>query len=175
MRPEAAAVLRTRGQRHGVDFPGTRCLPMGIPAATFISVPFKIIHTPGLMAMLYEVDSTHRQIYTDGRKLPGELQPAWLGYSVGKWEGDTLVVDTAGFNDLGWLDAFGHPQSEALRVQERFRRRDFGHLDYQITFDDPKMYSKPFTVKIPHELLEDADVFENYCENEKDLAHLGGK
>jgi hypothetical protein len=84
-------------------------------------------------------------------------------------------VETAGFNDKTPLDAMGHPHSEALRTLERFRRRDFGHLDYEITFDDPKMYTRPFTVKIPHELLADADVFENYCENEKDLAHLGGK
>jgi hypothetical protein len=173
VRPEAAAVLRTRAERHGVDFPGTRCLPVGIPAATFIAVPFKIIHSPGLMAMLYEVDSTFRQIYTDGRKLPAELQPAWLGYSVGKWEGDTLVVDTAGFNDLGWLDAFGHPRSEALRVKERFRRRDFGHMEVQITIDDAKNYTKPFTVKVNHLLVPDSDILESFCtENEKDRTHF---
>jgi hypothetical protein len=85
------------------------------------------------------------------------------------------VVETAGFNDKTPLDGMGHPHSEALRVLERFRRLDFGHLDYEITFDDPKMYTKPFTVKIPHELLADSDVFENFCENEKDQAHLGRK
>ena len=84
-------------------------------------------------------------------------------------------METAGFNDKTPLDAMGHPHSAALRTLERFRRRDFGHLDYEITFDDPKAYTKPFTVKIPHELLADSDVFENYCENEKDLTHLGGK
>ena len=84
-------------------------------------------------------------------------------------------METAGFNDKTPLDGMGHPHSEGLRTLERFRRRDFGHLDYEVTFDDSKMYTKPFTVKIPHELLADADVFENYCENEKDLAHLGGK
>jgi hypothetical protein len=126
--------------------------------------------------ILYEAGNFHRQIYTDGRKLPEEVNlPAFYGYSVAHWEGDTLVVETAGFNDKTPLDAMGHPHSESLRTLERFRRSDFGHLDYEVTFDDPKMYTKPFTVKIPHELLADADVFENYCENEKDLAHLGGK
>jgi hypothetical protein len=126
--------------------------------------------------ILYEAGNFHRQIYTDGRKLPEEFNlPAFYGYSAAHWEGDTLVVETAGFNAKTPLDAMGHPHSEALRTLERFQRRDFGHLDYEITFDDPKMYTKPFTVKIPHELLADSDVFENYCENEKDLAHLGGK
>jgi hypothetical protein len=176
IRPEAAAVLRKRGERHGIDAPGTRCLPMGIPEATTIAVPFKIIHTPGLMAILYEVDNTHRQIYTDGRKLPADFQPAWLGYSAGKWEGDTLLVETAGFNDQGWLDAFGHPQSEALRIQERFRRRDFGHMEIQITIDDPKTYTKPFTIKVNQLLIPDSDILETFCtENERDRTHFAVK
>jgi len=126
--------------------------------------------------ILYEAGNFHRQIYTDGRKLPDEFNlRAFYGYSAAHWDGDTLVVETAGFNDKTPLDGMGHPHSDALRTLERFRRRDFGHLDYEITFDDPKMYTKPFTVKIPHELLADSDVFENYCENEKDLQHLSGK
>lgn len=126
--------------------------------------------------ILYEAGNAHRQIYTDGRKLPDEFNlPAFYGYSTAHWEGDTLVVETAGFNDKTPLDIMGHPHSEALRTRERFHRRDFGHLDYELTFDDPKMYTKPFTVKIPHELLPDSDIFENFCENEKDLVHLGGK
>ena len=109
-----------------------------------------------------------------GRKLPSEYNlPAYLGYSVGHWERDTFVVETAGFNDKTRLDNAGHPHSEALRITERFRRRDFGHLDVEMTFDDPQMYSKPFTIKIPHELLPDTDLFEMYCnENEKDRVHL---
>ena len=100
------------------------------------------------------------------------MQPAWLGYSVGKWERDTLVVETAGFNDKTWLDVIGHPHSEALRVVERYHRRDFGHLDVEMTFDDPQMYTKPFTIKFTYELLADADIFENICnENEKDTVH----
>lgn len=148
----------------------------GFPLAGLLSEPIKIVQAPKLTMILYEAGNFHRQIYTDGRKLPEEVSlPAFYGYSTARWEGDTLVVETAGFNDRTPLDAFGHPHSDALRTVERFRRRDFGHLDYEITFDDPKMYTRPFTVKIPHDLVPDADVFENFCENEKDLRHLGGK
>jgi hypothetical protein len=129
-----------------------------------------------VIAMLYEQDTSFRQIFIDGRKLPADLQPAWLGYSVGKWDGDTLVVDTAGFNDRSWLDAFGHPHSESMRVTERFHRRDFGHMEVQITVDDPTMYTKPFTIKINQRLLPDTDLIESFClENEKDRAHIVGK
>jgi hypothetical protein len=125
--------------------------------------------------ILYEVDNLHRQIFTDGRALPKEFDlPAYLGYSTGHWDRDTLVVETAGFNDKTLLDTMGHTHSESLRVVERFRRRDFGHLDVEMTFDDPKTFTKPFTIKIPHELLPDTDIFEMYCnENEKDRVHLG--
>ncbi len=155
------------------------CTPgftFGFPLAGLLSEPIKIVQAPKITMVLYEAGNFHRQIYTDGRKLPEEVNlPAFYGYSTARWEGDTLVVETAGFNGKTPLDAMGHPHSEALHTLERFRRRDFGHLDYEITFDDPKMYTKPFTVKIPHELLADSDVFENYCENERDLAHLGAK
>jgi hypothetical protein len=135
--------------------------------------PFKIIQTKGVTMVLYEGPNSYRQIYTDGRKLPADLSPTWLGYSVGRWEGDTFVVDAAGFNDKARLDGFGHPRSEALRLQERFHRRDFGHMDVQITVDDPKLYTKPITVKVTEILLPDSDVLESVCnENEKDLVHL---
>jgi hypothetical protein len=116
----------------------------------------------------------HRQIFTDGRKLPKEVNlPAYLGYSVGHWERDTFVVETAGFNDKTVLDWMGHFHSEALRLTERFRRRDFGHMDIDMTFDDPKVYTRPFTIKVPFELLADQDIFEMNCnENEKDREHL---
>jgi len=127
-----------------------------------------------LTVVLYEAGYLHRQIFTDGRVLPKEFDlPAFLGYSAGRWERDTLVVETAGFNDRTVLDVVGHRHSEALRVTERFHRRDFGHLDVEMTFDDPKMFTKPFTIKIPHELVPDNDIFEMFCENEKDRAHLG--
>ena len=141
----------------------------------FRSEPFKIIQSPGVIVILYEVETTFRQIFTDGRKLPVDPSPAWQGYSVARWEGDTLVIDTAGFNDKSWLDDPGHPHSEALRVTERFQRRDFGHMDIQITFDDPKAYTKPWTVTIPFDLYADTELMESICENEKDRPNMVGK
>ncbi len=174
LRPEAVEIQR---RRTGADFPSTHCLPLGIPLARLLSEPVKIVQSPRLIAILYEADDKHRQIYTDGRTLPKEFdQPAWLGYSVGHWERDTLIVETAGFNDKTWLDIMGHPHSEALRVVERYHRRDFGHMDVEMTFDDPKMYTKPFTIKVTDELWADSDIFEFFCnENEKDKAHMGEK
>jgi hypothetical protein len=176
MRPEAVASMRSRGIGEGRDLPSTQCLPLGIPLSTLVSEVHKIVQTPGLIVILLEVDSAFRQIYTDGRKLPQDPQPSWLGYSVGKWEGDTLVVDTVGFNDKTWLDVIGHPHSDAMHIVERYRRRDFGHLDLELTIDDPKMYTKPFTIKVTHLLQADSDILEYFCaENEKDRAHLGLK
>jgi hypothetical protein len=147
---------------------------VGIPVADFLSEPIKIVQAPRETMILYEVGNLHRQIFTDGRTLPKEFDlPAYLGYSVAHWEGDTFVVETAGFNDKAALDGMGHPHSEELRLTERFHRRDFGHLDWEMTFDDPKMYTKPFTIKVPHDLLADADIFEMFCENERDRVHMG--
>ena len=172
IRPEAAELFRKNGA--SAITPVSSCLPLSIPGADMLGyAPFKMIQTRGVTVVLYELDNTHRQIYTDGRKLPADPNPAWMGYSVGHWEGDTLVVDSAGFNDKARLDGFGHPRSEALRVQERFHRRDFGHMDLQITVDDSKMYLKPITVKVTELLVPDSDVLESFCnENEKDRAHL---
>lgn len=172
VRPEAAALFR---KHSNLESPSTRCVPQGIPRGDLDNyLPFKIIQTRGVIAVLYEESNTYRQIYTDGRKLPVDPQPTWMGYSVGHWEGDTLVVDSAGFNDQGWLDASGHPQSDELRIHERFQRRDFGHMDLELTIDDPKMYTKPFTVKTTEVLLPDSDILEYVCtENERDRAHLG--
>jgi hypothetical protein len=173
IRPEAAGLFGKRAETLGKDGPTSYCLPLGLPRVYLIPVPYKIIQTPGLIAMLFEVDSTHRQVYTDGRKPLVDPQPTWLGYSTGKWEGDTLVVDTAGFNDKVWLDAFGHPQSEASHLTERFRRRDFGHMEVQVTIDDPKSYTRPFTIKFNQILIPDSDILEVVCgENEKDRKHL---
>ena len=172
IRPEAAELFR-RNAANAIT-PVASCLPLGIPGAELLAyAPFKIIQMRGVTVVLYEVDSTHRQIYTDGRKLPADPNPTWLGYSVGHWEGDTFVVDSAGFNDKGRLDGFGHPRSEALRLQERFHRRDFGHMDLQMTIEDPKMFLKPITVKVTELLIPDSDVLESFCtENEKDRVHL---
>jgi hypothetical protein len=171
LRPEATAIMRNRPKN--TRAPNLACLPIGVPRAELTAFPFKIVQTPGLIVMMYEPDHTHRQIYTDGRNLPVDPNPAWLGYSVGHWESETLVVDSAGFNDRVWIDSFGHPTSESLHIQERFRRRDFGHMDLQITIDDPKMYTKPFTIKVTQLLLPDSDILESFCaENEKDRAHM---
>jgi len=150
--------------------------PPGFPLAGLLSEPIKIVQAPRLTMILYEVGNAHRQIYADGRRLPAEFDlPAYFGYSVGHWERDTFVVETAGFNDKTTLDGIGHPHSDQLRVVERFRRRDFGHLDVEIAFDDLKVYTRPFAVHIPHNLLADADVFEMFPENEKDCARIGAK
>jgi hypothetical protein len=147
--------------------------PVGIPFAELASEPIKIVQAPKLTMVLYEVDTLHRQIFTDGRVLPKEFDfPAYLGYSVGHWERDVFVVESAGFNDRGIMDWIGHVHSEALRVTERYHRRDFGHLDIEMTFDDPKTFTRPIPMKIGFELLADNDIFEMFCENEKDAPHL---
>jgi hypothetical protein len=172
LRSEAAPIMRRFAANLNSQNPCDTFF--GFPLAGLVSEPIKIVQSPRETVVLYEVNNLHRQIFTDGRVLPKEFElPAYLGYSAGHWDGDVLVVETAGFNDKAMLDAMGHPHSEALRVTERFRRRDLGHLDVEMTFDDPKMYTKPFTIKVPHNLLADADIFEMFCsENEKDGAHM---
>jgi hypothetical protein len=151
------------------------CPPARLPAADLLPVPFKIVQTPGLMLILYEDFENFRQIYTDGRSLPIDPQPAFLGYSVGRWEGATFVVKSAGFNGLLDLDAACHPNSEAMEVTERFRRVDFGHMDLQITVNDPRTYTRPVTVNVHLLLLPDKDIIESVCEDEKDKVHLAGR
>ena len=169
-RPEWMKVL---AQRRKEVYPLTRCLPVGPPADDVLPGPFKVIQTPGLIVMRNEYENSFRQIYTDGRKVPDDPFPLWLGYSIGKWDGDTLVVDTTGFNDQGWLDGEGHPRSEALHLSERFHRRDFGHIDMEITVDDPKVYTRPFTIRFAELLQPDSDVTEYFCnENERDRTHI---
>jgi len=126
--------------------------------------------------MLFEAENSFREIHTDGRPLPIDPQPAWRGYSVGKWEGDVFVVDSAGFNDRAWLDVSGNTHSEALRMQERYQRRDFGHMDVAVTMDDPKTFTRPVTIKFSELLIPDSDVLESVCgENERDNGHMGLK
>jgi hypothetical protein len=167
------ATFREHAGGHGKDFPPTHCLPMGVPVVDAAPEPFKVIQTSAVVVMLYEADTTFRQIHTDGRKLPADPQPSWYGYSVGKWDGDSLVVETAGLSDRSWLDAVGHTHSDAMHVTERFHRRDFGHMEVQITVDDPQNYTKPFTIQVNENLLADTDIIESIClENEKDATHL---
>jgi hypothetical protein len=173
--PEGQEILR-RNTQPGVVGPNLRCLPDGVPHADLLPEPFKIIQTPREVVILYEVETIFRQLFTDGRQFPPDPSPVWLGYSIGKWEGDTLVIDTMGFNDLSWLDARGHGHSEDMRVQERFHRRDFGHMDVTVTITDPKVFTKPVTINFVEGLLPDTDVFEHICaENEKDTGHQPGQ
>ena len=175
MQPWAAALYKERSTNFGKGRPSERCLTHGVTDFDALPIGWKILQTPGTIAILYEAYNHYRQILMDGRPLPEPTQPAYLGYSVGRWEGDTLVVDTRGFNDKGWLDDTGHPQTEALHVTERFRRRDFGHMDLQLTIDDPKAYTKRWTVKLGLNFLPDEELMESICENEKDVQHMVGK
>jgi hypothetical protein len=176
IQPAAAALFLQRAKTFSKESPLSHCLPEGMPLVEMAPAPYKIVQTPGLTVMLYERDTTFRQVYTDGRKLPADPQPSWLGYSVGKWDGDSLVVDSNGFNDRGWLDARGHTHSEALHLTERFHRLDFGHMEVQLTIDDPQTYTRPFTIHLKQRLQADTDVLEAFCaENEKDSRHVDGK
>src|SRR5207248_1996181 len=136
----------------------------------------KIVQTPGLILML-NPDLTYRQIFLDGRTLESAPNPSWMGYSVGHWDKDTLVVESFGFNDRTWLDHDGHPHTEALRTTERYRRRDFGHLDIEVTLADPKAYAKSWTVSVKAELAPDTEMIEFVCgeKNATSLEHWVGK
>jgi len=175
--PWAEALAKQHQENVGKDDPSSvHCLPFG-PRFNFDppTNPLKIVQTPTLIIILSE-DLTYRQIFLDGRELPADPNPDFMGYSVGHWEDDTLVVTTAGYNDRTWLDYAGNPHTESLRTIERFHRKDFGHLEITETFDDPKTYAKPWTVKVTGELMPDSDLLEYVCnENNKDIPHLVGK
>ena len=153
--PAFAAIYKERMDQQGKDRPSGKCLPHSIPDAMLAPTPFKFIHAPGVTLILYEEFVDFRQVFMDGRPLPKDPEPAWFGYSVGKWDGGVFVIDTRGFNDKSWLDDDGHPHSDALHTVERFRRPDFGHLTMEITFDDPKAYVKPWNATVDLELLPD--------------------
>lgn len=166
--PWAAELFKQRQANKMRDNPMIRCLPAGVPRLSAYSHPYKIVQTADLIAILYESLTLFRQVFLDGRAHPADPEPTWLGYSVGKWEGDTLVVETIGFNDKTWLDGLGHPHSEAMKVTERFRRRDVGHMDIEIVIDDPKAYTQQIRYVQPQELLPDGDLIEYICnENAK--------
>jgi hypothetical protein len=172
MTPAGEAAFQKRQQtRDAKDVCHNR---YGWPVLSLLSEPFKIVQAPKETMFLYEIDNQHRQIFADGRKFPESFEfPARLGYSIGRWEGDTFVVESRGFNEETPIDGMGHPRSEAMHVTERLRRPDFGHLETEITWDDPKYYTRPFTVKINYNVVPDNDIFEMYCdENEKDRGHM---
>jgi hypothetical protein len=168
-RASGAEVLRQRMADNSKDNPDAHCLPLGVMQLHTHPDPRRILQTPRLIVMLWEANGSVRQIFTDGRPLPdNDPQPWYLGYSVGRWVGDTLVVETTGFRDDGWLDVFGTPLTSAAKVTERFRRTNFGTLDIEVTVDDPKAYTKPWTVNIRQRLMLDTDLMEFICqENEK--------
>ncbi len=143
----------------------------------YVTTPYrdsKIIQTTSMIVILND-DLTWRQIYMDGRKLEKDPNPAWMGYSVAHWDGDTLVLESFGYNDRTWLDFDGHPHSEDLRVIERYRRHDFGQIELGVTFEDPKAFARPWTVAIQMELAPDTEMLEYVCENEKDGTHMASK
>ncbi len=174
VQPWAEALFLERVRDSRKDSPLAKCLPVSIPFHNFFDLA-RIVQTPGLVVIIYESPSNpHRTVFIDGRDLPKDPNPTWLGYSIGRWEGDTLVVTTAGFNDKGWLDSAGHPQTESLRITERYRRRDFGHMDFEMTLDDPKVFTRPVTMKRERSLAADTELLEDVCENEKDATHMVG-
>jgi hypothetical protein len=176
LQPTTAAVFKERRDNLGKDNPIARCLPAGVPTIDIIPTPFKIYQTRTAIAILYEYNMQYRQIFLDGRSLTKDPNPNWLGYSVGRWEGETLVVETTGLKDGTWLDLFGTPATDALKVSERFRRVDFGHMDMEITMTDPKAYTKPWTIAIHPTLQPDTELMEWSCvEGNKGAEHLVGK
>jgi hypothetical protein len=174
--PWAAAAYKERMETFGKDDPNNRCLPSIIPEKIAVTSPWKIVELPGLTIVLYESRTIFRQIFTDGRPFPRDMNPTWQGYSVGTWDGDTFVVDTRGSNGKGWLDTNGHPVTDALHVVERYTRKDFGHMDVAITIDDPGAYTRPWTVVEPAVYQADTELIEYICEeNNKDPQHMVGK
>jgi hypothetical protein len=176
LQPWAEAVYKERIEQNGKDHPGVRCWPSGIPEKNNIPDGVKVVQTPDLMLHLHESRTIYRQIFTDGRPLPRDAQPAWMGYSIGRWEGDTFIVDTIGQNGKTWLDMRGLLATEALRVTERFTRPTIGRIFIDVTIDDPKAYTKPWDVRLSWDLQPDTDLIESICEeNNRDLPHMVGK
>ena len=174
-RPSAEALFKQNTANNQKDNPESQCLPRGVPKADAFDI-HKIVQTPSLIVILYEYGTTFRQIFTDGRPLPTDPNPTWMGYSVGRWQEDTLVVESNGFNGKAWLTGRGNLTSDGMRLTERIRRRDFGHMDIQLRIDDPKAYTQPWTAELHPELVPDTDLLEFVCnENERDSGHLVGR
>jgi hypothetical protein len=176
LQPWAADLVKKRMADNQKDNPDAHCLPMGFMQFHMHPQPRKIIQSPDEMVMIYEANSGLRQIFTDGRPLPdNDPQPWWYGYSVGHWEGATLVVETIGFTDLQWLDVNGDPLTDKGKVTERFRRPNFGTLDIEVTVDDPKAYTKPFTVRVQQKIMLNAELIEFICEDRDATHYVGAK
>jgi hypothetical protein len=172
-RPEAGALKKKRKADNGVDDPHVRCLPDNPPRPWVMPHLVKAVHNPKLLVLLYEVNAMYRQVFVDGRSLPADMNPSWNGYSTAKWEGDTLVVQTAGFRDDLWIDMGGSPMSEAAKMTERIRRPNYGTLEIEITVDDPKNYTRPWTVKMVQGIELDTELIDEIClENEKSYERI---
>ncbi|MEP7353067.1 MAG: hypothetical protein ABI824_07530 [Acidobacteriota bacterium] len=179
--PQGRATLNQRIETKGVGHPGAYCLPSGIPEKDSIPDGLKMVQTEDLTLVLYESRTIYRQIFTDGRPLPKDPQPTWMGYSIGHWEKDaagkeSFVVETIGQNGKTWLDMRGLPGTESLKVTERFSRPSIGHMDIDVTIEDPQSYTKPWTSHLAWKLIPDTDLIESICEeNNQDPKHMVGK
>ena len=173
LQPAAGATFMQNLQSGGKNDPVAHCKPTGVPAIANLPIPFKIIQTEKVVVILYEEGSVFRQVFLDSRKTVEDPQPRWMGYSTGKWEGDTLVVETSGFTEKSWLDRLGHTHSDAMRITERYRRMDLGHLEFEVTINDPKTFTRPVKYTQKATLVPDEDLLEYFCtENEKDTQHF---
>ena len=172
LQPWAAKVTKERLSK---DDPEANCLPAGVPRMA--PYPWKIVQTPGLIVFLFEGNiHSYRQIFMDGRGHPQDADPSWYGDSIGKFDGDTLVIDSVGFNDKFWFDFAGHPHTDKLHITERYRRPDFTHLEIEVTIDDPGAYTKPFTMYGHSRLQTNSEIMEYVCnENNQDVSHIVGK
>jgi len=171
--PWAAALVKKRRAELGVNDPHTHCLPPNYPRAWAFPEYQKIFQVAGTLVVLHEFNASYRQIFFDGRGFPEDMAPAWSGYSVGHWEGEALVVESRGFRDDGWLDTTGNPMTDAARVIERIRRPNFGSLEVEVTVNDPKAYTKPWTVTMHQKAVLDTEMMDFMClENNKDIAHM---
>ena len=177
LRPAAAEMLKARKAENSKDNPDAHCLPLGLMQLHTHPQPRKIIQTSDVVVILYEAQAGIRQIFTDGRRLPpDDVQPWWYGYSTGHWDGDTLVAETTGFRDDVWLDIEGSPLTNTGKLTERFRRVNYGTLNIDVTVEDPKMYTAPFTVKVVQRIMPDTELIEFICqENDRSGPHLVGK
>ena len=174
--PWAAEQAKTQTEQHSRDDPHARCMPDTFVRLYGLPHMQKFVQVPGLLVMLYELNANYRQVFTDGRPLPDDPQPSWQGYSSGKWVDDTLVVDSIGFRDGLWLDMAGSAMTDAAKVRERIRRPDFGHLEIEITVDDPKAYARPWTVTMKQAIVLNTELVDEVClENEKSTRHMVGK
>ena len=174
--PWAAELVKKRRAANSKDDPQSVCLPRGAMRINTDGLLKKIVQAPGLMLILTERNANYRQIFTDGRPLPVDPNPSWNGYSSGQWEGDTLVVHSNGFRDDMWLDTFGSPLTEAAKVTEKYRRPNYGSLEIEMTVDDPKAYTTPWTIKLNQPLVTDTELLDYIClENERDSRHFVAK